>query len=195
MQRQQAGYEVHVVFMTDGRESHRKSFGMVSDPAPEELRVIRRREARRATGILGVKPENLIFLYFKDRMLESNIEAAAEDVKGMLKQIQPMEVYFPSEYDDHTDHFATNIIVRRAIEFLAGKPLIYLYTVWPRRDSSVSSMTCLKVDVSGVLLTKKKALAEYKSQVTEFSKLQRRPVLTKTFLKRFLRGYEVFITH
>ena len=56
------GYEVFVVVMTDGRYAFMNVLDIDSDPTPEELKEIRKEEVKRATGILGVPEENLVFL-------------------------------------------------------------------------------------------------------------------------------------
>ena len=49
------------------------------------------------------------------------------------------------------------------------------------------------VDVTDTLAVKKKAVEEYRSQVTLFSRRQSRPVLDDSFLKAFLSGEERFL--
>ena len=54
------GYDVLIVFMTDGRNALSKLFNVCSNPTPLELREIRKEEAKKASKILGVEEEKLI---------------------------------------------------------------------------------------------------------------------------------------
>lgn len=48
------GFNVYIVFITDGRNSHRNVLNIYENPSPEELKFIRRNEAIYATSILGI---------------------------------------------------------------------------------------------------------------------------------------------
>ena len=54
------GWSVSIVYLTDGRHSHRFAFGVLEDPAPQAMAVIRRREAYQAAACLGVCPSGCI---------------------------------------------------------------------------------------------------------------------------------------
>lgn len=190
------GYEVHIVFMTDGRNSHLHGLGIASNPTPSDLKMIRKEEAKRATSILGVKGENLIFLDFEDRMLKTNTENAVKEVKKILDGLQPCEVYCPNIKDKHPDHRATNEIVRESLLACNLCPRLYEYRIWLGRWDrycAPSTNRQVTVDILEVLPIKKKAIEEYESQTTMLSPQQKHPVLTGAFLGRFLRSTEVFI--
>jgi LmbE family N-acetylglucosaminyl deacetylase len=186
------GNAVHIVFMTDGRYSHRHTLGIETYPTPEDVKRIRREEAGQVARILGVKGENPTFLEYEDGTLGNHIEAAAEQVQGILKIIKPDLIYFPARFDRHRDHKATNIIVKQSVRILTPQPELLQYVIW--KSGANSTLRPVSVDISRVLPIKKLAISEYKSQVTLFSEKQARPILIKRFLNRFLVDHEVFLT-
>lgn len=123
------GYEICIVYMTNGRNSHLHELGISSDPCPSELARIRKKEAKRALSVLGIDEDTLIFLNFEDGKLENNIYVAERKVKQILKNLQPMEVYFPTHWDTHRDHRATNIIVCESLKAIHFRGSAYQYTI------------------------------------------------------------------
>jgi LmbE family N-acetylglucosaminyl deacetylase len=193
------GYEVLVVVMTDGRFLLLKSFGIEDDPSPEQVKEIRRGEVLRATKILGVPEENVVFLDFIDGTLEENEKPAEEKVTEILEKYAPSEVYFPFERDGHPDHQVANRIVRRAVEKIGMKPAIYRYTIMhkfarfgPLLESffSIFKRDRVSVDVSEFLPLKIEAVEKFKSELTAISPKQSEPH-TKDF-KKFLKRKEKF---
>jgi LmbE family N-acetylglucosaminyl deacetylase len=183
---------VYVVFMTDGRNSHFSDFGITTDPTPDELRDIRYDEARRATGILDVKNEDLIFLDFEDGTLEANLRAAKTKVEEILKRLKPDEVFFPSAEDKHSDHQATNTVVGESLRAVWPAASVHQYIVWSDQKRPFRGRQSVTVDVSNVLALKKRAINQYQSQITIFSNNQPKPVLSKTFLQKFMKPVEIF---
>jgi LmbE family N-acetylglucosaminyl deacetylase len=195
------GYEVIIVVMTDGRFLLLKSFGISDGPSPEQVKEIRRGEVLRATKILGVPEENVVFLDFIDGTIGENEKAAEEKVTTILEKYAPSEVYFPFERDGHPDHQAANHIVRRAVEKLGIKPAMYRYTIMhkfarfgPLVESflSIFKRDRISVDISEFLPLKKEAVKEFKSELTTISPKQSKPH-TKDF-KNFLKRKEKFYT-
>jgi LmbE family N-acetylglucosaminyl deacetylase len=187
------GFNIYIVFMTDGRNSHKIELGMDMNPSPEELVKIREVEARRADKLLGVNDENLFFLNFEDGTLGAHKTTAKKEVKELLRKLQPNEVYYPLENEQHTDHIATNLIVDKAIIELGIKPKVYQFAIWsPETLNRKNPGKQITIDISEYRKIKKLALQEYKSQITLFSKEQKRPILPLTFLKKFQFNKEVF---
>lgn len=186
------GNDVYVIYMTDGRHSHSHTFGITADPTPDELKVIRSSEAKRATNILGVKERNLIFLEYEDLSLTArNIESAAVRVEKLLKQLNPDMIYCPIIQDRHQDHKATNLILYKSMKLFNVLPEIYHYLIWGDLNYLIPGKSIL-VDITEVLPIKSKALKEYLSQTTKISSNQSRPVLENDFMKRFLKNTEEF---
>jgi LmbE family N-acetylglucosaminyl deacetylase len=203
------GYDVFVIFMTDGRNALR-DLGIFSKPSPPELMRIRKEEAKRAAKVLGIHQENLIFLDIEDGTLGKNERIAQKKATQVLRKLSPEEIYFPQEKEFNIDHKVTNRLVRNGISQLCYDPVEYQYAIaWsypfnllvrvhptPLRDLIISKLfkyDAIYVDVSNFLTFKKEALKEYQSQLNILSHSQRRPILTESFLKRFLNSEEEFL--
>jgi LmbE family N-acetylglucosaminyl deacetylase len=200
------GYDVAIVFLTDGRNSL-KEVGIFSNPSPYELKEIRREEAERAAKVLGVLKRNLIFADIEDGALHRNKKIAQEIIKKELNNF-PKIVFFPQEKEFNIDHRTTNHLVRDAIKQFNLHTFQYQYAIaWrypfnliPRlpevMQNAIMGM-CLKhnliqIDISNYLSTKIVALNEYKSQLGILSSKQKRPVLKGSFVKIFLKNKEKF---
>jgi len=193
------GYEVLIVVMTDGRYAFLKMLGIDSDPTPEELKVIRKEEVKRATKILGVPEENLIFLDFVDGALENNEEKAEEKVTEILSKNHPVEVYVPYKHDGHPDHRAAYRIVRNSIRKLAVSTATYQYSIGqkygrigPIIDALLNLLkrNMVRVDISKFLSLKKAAAKEFKSELKTISSKQHNPLTDD--IKKFLNSKEMF---
>ncbi|MEM2146370.1 MAG: PIG-L deacetylase family protein [Candidatus Jordarchaeaceae archaeon] len=200
------GYDVFLVFLTDGRNSLKET-GISSDPSPLELKEIRKDEAKRAARVLGISQKNLIFADIEDGDLQKNENLAHEIINDVLSNF-PEIVFFPQEKEFHIDHRVTNRLIRNAIERLNFHPFQYQYAIaWqyplnlmPRlpevmQNAIVSTFfkkEIVQIDISDFLPIKIAALKEYKSQLKILSSKQRRPVLRDSFVKMFLKGKEKF---
>lgn len=193
------GYEVLIVVMTDGRYAFLKVLGIDSDPTPEELKEIRKEEVKRATRILGVPEENLIFLDFVDGELENYEEEAGEKVREILSKNHPVEVYFPYRNDGHMDHRAAYRIVRSSIRKLGISTMTYQYSighkyarVGPVIDALLNLLkhNMVRVDISKFLSLKTAAVKEFKSELATISSRQQNPLTDD--VKKFLDSKEIF---
>lgn len=193
------GYEIAVVYMTDGRHAFSKVFNINSEPTPDELREIRKDEARRAASIVGLQEENLIFLDFEDGALEQKTVEAQEHVIRILSKNQPVEVYFPYEKDIHPDHRATNRIVRNSIYKLGLAAVKYQYSIMQRYSRfrflirallNLFKHNVVYVDISEFLPVKEAAIKEFESQIAIISCKQKRPIMEN--FERFLTNKEIF---
>jgi LmbE family N-acetylglucosaminyl deacetylase len=202
------GYDVSVVFLTDGRYSLAE-FGASSGPTPLEMKATRKEEAIRATKILGLREKNLFFLDFEDTTLQKNEKTAQERVSEILQDLSPAEVFFPQENEYNMDHRATNAIIKRAIKTLdlhliesqyiiAWSFPFYLFlhimneSMFDRIVSRFPKRKLIHVDISEFFHLKETAMKEYKSQTTLLSVEQKRPALKDSFLKRSLKTEEKF---
>lgn len=193
------GYEVLVIVLTDGRNALLTSFGLESDPTPSELKEIREEEVKRALRVLGVTEDSLFFLGFEDGTLSQNKRQAKEKVSNILSRYTPAEVYFTYEKDFNMDHRVTSRVVRDSIEELGLDTMCRQYSIEQRHtrvDTFLDSRfnlfrdSMIRVDISGFLPLKKKALKEFKSQIEIISRRQRRPVVES--IERFLKNEESF---
>lgn len=185
------GEDVGIVMMTDGRNSH-SMMGIFEDPSPAELVEMRRKEFEKATSILGVKRENLIFLGFEDIHLYASREAAHAEVSMILAVQNPSEVFIPARNEFHPDHISTNLIVTRSLDGLGMNPVAYEYNVIPTMEPR-SCMETIMVDISSTLAKKREAIKVYKSQLNLISPTQRRPVVSAQELVVHMRGTERFM--
>jgi LmbE family N-acetylglucosaminyl deacetylase len=202
------GYDVSVVFMTDGRHCLAE-IGVSTGPVASEIKLIRKEEAIRATKILGLQEKNLCFLDFEDKTLEKNKSLVQKRVAEILTNASPVEVYFTQSKEYNIDHRVTNTIVRKAIEEADINPIQYHYIIaWKfpfyllanlsqhsKFDwllSKIQQENLIYVDISKFLHLKEMAIKEYKSQIELLSDEQKRPALKSSFLKRFLESKEKF---
>jgi LmbE family N-acetylglucosaminyl deacetylase len=126
----QLGTDVDVVFLTDGRHSHRGPLDR------DALARIRTAEARTAATLLHLEPTRLHFLGFEDLHLESDVDGARGRVAAWLAAREPEQVFLPFAHDGHPDHRAANQIVRAALRQLGQSPALLEYSVhlwwrWP----------------------------------------------------------------
>jgi len=193
------GEEVYIIFMTDGRNSHKIALGIEKNPTPKEIKNIRKKESKEAAKILGVRENNMIFLDFEDGALCDNILKAKEHVKKYLILLNPTEVFLPHECDIHKDHYSTNIIVLSAVKELRLNLDVYGYVIWSNNDEKsqnvLKSPNLVKVDISDLVDLKSRALATYKSQVSLLFPSQTRPILDQSFLSDFKIPIECFIKY
>jgi len=205
------GYDVSVVFMTDGQHSLTE-LGISSKITPMKMKEMRREEAIKATEILGLYESNLLFLDFEDTTLEEKREDVQKRIIKVLKDVSPTEVIFPQEREYNIDHRLTSAIVREAIRITKLHPIEYQYVIaWSfpfylllhvvgehtlhLLTSSFLKKKLIRVDIAEFLPLKEAAIKEYKSQITVLSNEQNRPALKHSFLKRFLKNEEKFFVN
>lgn len=207
VKRLKEGYEVNVVFLTDGRHALTRT-GMSSEITPFELKEIRKEEAIKAIKILGLREREIFFLDYEDSTLRNHEREVQKRIVEILRRIEPVEVFFPQEREYHIDHRATNLIMKKAIEKSNLHPIEYQYIVdWlfpfdllrlvnedalDRLMSKLLKRSLIRVNISEFLPLKELALNEYKSQVAVLSNSQKRPALKPSFVKRFLKNEEKF---
>jgi LmbE family N-acetylglucosaminyl deacetylase len=156
----QAGAQVTVVFLTDGR--YGASYAGITEPERDlrqtEIMAIRKREAQCAGKILGV--QSLLFLDAEDMRLHMDGRVPGL-LRAILQQEQPDCVYLPSFLEQHCDHRAANGVLLAAV---AGTRLQFEcrgYEVW----TPLIPNCVVKIDATVDL--KKRALACYQSQLAQ----------------------------
>jgi len=130
LRKKQLGAPVRLVFMTDGSRSHE---GFIQ---PERLSALRRSEASSAAALMGIEPNEVIFLDFDDSRLAAQEAAAVARVREIVRATQPAQVFAASARDRNPDHRATSRIVRAVLGECRARPQLYEYTVsmwgrWP----------------------------------------------------------------
>lgn len=179
----QAGAEIKLVFMTDGRRSHHRFV------PEEELIALRQQEAIAAAKTLGVVANNVVFLDFLDcQLAERTVEAIAK-VTELLQLYHPQQVFIPYVRETHPDHLATHQIVVSALKNLSHEIAVYEYPVWywhhfpwtyaGSKDSRLDHLKAsikaswgkqllrefnYRVDIAAVKAQKRQALAQHQTQ-------------------------------
>lgn len=187
------GYEVFVVVLTMGEKLFSVMLNIFEDPSPLEVCAIRRDETKRATAILGLKPENLLFLDFEDAMLEKQQDAAVAKIINILQEKKPSEVMCTSQYEGHPDHTAAYWIVRSACEKNGLKIPIRRYITSLKMGISPDQLPEVieTVDVSKYLPLKKQAVAQFQAHLGILSSKQSRPIAAN--FDEYLKPEEQFI--
>jgi LmbE family N-acetylglucosaminyl deacetylase len=194
-------YEVIIAVMTDGKLGL-SVWGINTNPTPEELKSIRKKEVIGAAAILGVPKKNLVFFDFADMELLQNKKEVEERVGEILKKELPTEIYFPCEKDWHIDHQAANSIVSNSARRLSSSALRFQYSIARTRRKysrlvpftdrllNIFKHNLVTVDVTEFLPLKSAAIREFKSQIAIVPDSQRRP--WEININRYLRSKEVF---
>lgn len=213
--KRQAGADVTIVFMTNGAKSHLKWMG------EEELGEMRREEAAAAARVLGVKDNHVVCLDYEDGGLRKYRNEASERLVELLRYTQAGQVFTPYRGDVTDDHVVTHSIVEQAVRDCSRAVTVYEYPVWfwSRWPWSVSRGSGLRgllrdgkdfvlwiwallfrfrdgLDISDALDTKRRALAEHRSQTTrltddkEWKTLE--DVAEGEFLRCFFQDVEPF---
>ncbi len=187
------GYEVFVVVLTMGEKLFSVMLNIFEDPSPREVCAVRRDETRRATAIIGLKPENLLFLDFEDAMLEKQRDAVVAGVIQILRERKPDEVMCTSQYEGHPDHVAAYWIVRGACERTGLKIPVRRYITSLKAGISPDRLPEVveTVDITKYLPLKKQAVAQFQAHLGILSPKQSRPIAAS--FDEYLKPEERFI--
>jgi N-acetylglucosamine malate deacetylase 1 len=152
-----AGSAVTFVFMTDGKAGDRNA--PPPHPTPEQAALTRRVESQAAAAIVGGK--DLVFLDGPDGALHEST-AMVDALADLLRQRRPAVIYAPALTDRHPDHWATNRILRVALERLESRQLdqtlIRGYEIWSPLPANRMA------DITSVAQIKQQAIAVFVSQ-------------------------------
>ncbi len=183
------GARVDVAFFTDGSGSHNLL-------PTGELARIRREEALKACGVLGLEEKRVHFFDLQDGLLAEQVEKALALTIEFLKGIEVQEAFVTYRHEPLPDHAAANQIVRRAIDEM-GRPMsvweypIWYWDRWPwvRMEKGYwrhpwgmtkaiahglpgmilpTRFNCV-IDISKQLDLKRSALAQHRTQVTRYN--------------------------
>ncbi len=152
-----AGHDVTVLYLTDG--------GGLDEPRAE-LAERRRAESRAVGEHLGLRQ---VFWAHADTRLTNDGPTVAA-LTALLDELKPAQVYAPSPFDTHFDHFATNEVLADALGEVGHDPTVHGYEVW----DTIPFANHL-VDVSDVIEEKERVLAFYRipHEYTDFTALCR----------------------
>lgn len=199
IKRLKEGYEVIIIIMTDGRHAL-TCHGIHDNPTPEELKQIRRMEAIKATQILGVPSNNVLFWDFEDRTLAENTEEVEKKSWEILNKIKPVEIRFPYEKDANKDHQASSLVLQKCIKKLDFPIIGYQYSIAQRflhvgpimlRILNFFRHDLVFEDIFEFIAQKEAAINEYKSQRTIIIDHKTTPMLSDISI--FLTRHEMFV--
>lgn len=192
------GTDVWVMILTDGVGSHPRS---PSYP-PDRLKALRETEAARAVAVLGVAPDRLVFLGYRDgsglrprRATQARLLAARIAELTRLNGVET--IITTARFDPHVDHKAAYRVAKIVSRRTGVRLLTFPIWVWvaPGRDKlPIWTITGRRVDIGAHLPTKGAAIACHQSQVGQFIADDPGHVpLTPAFLQAFAKPFEILI--
>ena len=93
------------------------AFSSCEVSVPKEFpKDVLKKECKKATNILGIKPENVILLDYEVRTFPSHRQEILDDMIVLNKQIKPDLVLVPSSNDIHQDHQTIHAEALRAFK-------------------------------------------------------------------------------
>jgi LmbE family N-acetylglucosaminyl deacetylase len=195
-----AGRRVTVVFSTDGSMSHSAVLGIHDNPTPAELTAVRQKEAEAASRVMGLGPDDVHFLGFRDTRLADSVPEFRAAVTALLSRYRDVaDVYLPHEVRElNADHRLTGEGVLDCLRDLGLSPRLHKFVVWDERteqefafvnrrpaDHGVDAGERLEsVDISAQVPGKLAALREHHTQVDLYTPAQTRPVVPEAFVER-----------
>lgn len=157
----QAGADVTVMFLTDGRHGSSDIsvlYGREREQRQQALIELRKREARAALDELGVG--QMICLDAEDGAL-AGADAVVAQLRDHLLRMRPELVYLPSFLEEHADHRAVSALLLAATQGTDIRCQCIGYEVWTPLFPN-----CL-VRIDDVLDIKRRALQRYRSQLEQ----------------------------
>ena len=158
---------MHVLYLTSGEHGSPQH-------TPEQVRLVREREAVDAAGVLGIGVPGLHFARFPDGGIQPTDLDQVGVVVRLLRAVRPELVYVPHAGDASFDHCAAFELGWRALGMAGSRnfpewglqphwvPTVLGYEVWAAIGQPVYFE-----DITAVLDRKVAALACYTSQTTD----------------------------
>lgn len=146
-------------FIEEGHEVIYVAFSLCKDSLPEGLAPdTLATEAKKATAVLGIAAENLIFFDFPVRQFAGHRQAILDELILLQKKYSPAMVFVPCSSDIHQDHGVIYAEALRAFRYCS----IYGYEM-PWNNYSFKGTAFLTVSQQN-LDKKVQALSVYASQ-------------------------------
>ena len=169
-------------FIEEGKEIYYVAFSSceasVPKGFPEDVLKI---ECKKATNILGIKPENVILLEYEVRTFPLHRQEILDDMIALNRQIKPELVLVPSSNDIHQDH---QVIYAEALRAFKKNASIWGYE-HPWNNLTFTTDIFVKLEERHI---KKKieAMKQYESQ-------NFRPYFDEKYIKAlaYMRGTQV----
>jgi len=204
-----AGAEVTVVIAADGRHAQSLSRRI----SPDHLAAIRREEAIKACTALGLAEGRLMQFGIEDTMVEFSHDSLVDRLRSIIRSENPDDIFTTCDRDWHIDHRAVSRATRTAAA-AEGRDEIFEFPIWwwidgpryprPGRSrlarlahlvgasfESVVSTQPVAFDARLHLASKRSAIAEYVSQVTNMTGEADWYVMEQDLLELFLGSREI----
>ncbi len=153
------GSRITVIYLTDcckgGRTAVPETTASFSTSA---LTTVRKEEARRALGILGIS--DVMFLGGADGSLAAS-PALVNELRAALLQTRPSLIYLPSFLEEHPDHRVVSELLAAASEDLPPQTQCMAFEVWTPLFPN-----CF-VNIDAYVDIKRRAIAQYASQLLD----------------------------
>ena len=158
----QAGAQIQVVFLTDGRYGSTDLQQFTGDERKrreEAVVAVRKEEARRALAVLDIG--NILFLDATDGKLAAETPGTAARLREALENFRPESVFLPCFLEQHPDHLAASAVLLEAVRGTHLDFHCFSYEVWTPLFPN-----CL-IEIDSVIELKRRALLEYVSQLKD----------------------------
>ncbi|HOI56151.1 MAG TPA: PIG-L family deacetylase [Phycisphaerae bacterium] len=191
--RARQGCRITVVVVTDGRHLFRLSrWKIEAAPTPAEASAMRKDETRRAVAILAGEAAAIRFLDVEDATLAHHVDAVAETLASIVREVRPDEIYVTSQHEEHPDHVAACVAVRSAMRSTRSRATLYRYVIalaGGRSPDTVGEPT-VAVDIGPQQDLKRRAVSQFASHLTIVGRGQTEPFFAS--IEPWVRPVEVF---
>jgi LmbE family N-acetylglucosaminyl deacetylase len=175
-----ANVAVAIVVIGDGSGSH----ATVAAADASALRDRRSGELAQAAERLGVASDRVRQLNYADDSFATQVDQIAADLASAVVEFAADEIYVTCADEPHPDHSAAAVAVRQAVARLSSTPRVLEYPIWLWADWPISrrfrngsgllrwlalvvTRSVEAVSVSDLQMSKRRALAAYRSQLGE----------------------------
>lgn len=146
-------------FIEEGKDVIYVAFSTCGKSVPHGFpRDILKTEVKKATGVLGIKPENLILFDYEVREFPAFRQPILENIVKLGRELKPDLVILPSTYDLHQDH---QVISREGIR--AFKDISMMGYEMLRNNMTFPTKLFITLTKNHINL-KLKAISHYQSQ-------------------------------
>jgi LmbE family N-acetylglucosaminyl deacetylase len=190
------GRDVHVMIITDGTASHRRS----RDYPRSRLAALREREVRAAVAELGLAPDHLIWLGLTDGeapLFGPRLRRVAALVERYARAHGVATILATWPHDPHRDHKATYRLGRLAARAVGARLLCYPVWGWTLPQSAwlpAGPLRGGRIDITAQRVARARAVACHGSQLTDL--ITDDPTafrLSAEHLAVFDKPFEVFV--
>lgn len=146
-------------FLEEGKDVYYAAFSTCEKSVPEGFpKDILTKEVKEATGLLGIKSENLFILDFEVRIFPQQRQEILDEMIKLRQKLNPDLVLIPSPKDVHQDH---NTIAVEAIRAFKKSNILGYEVPW--NDLSIENNFFIGLEEKHIQ-KKIDALKAYKSQ-------------------------------